>query len=480
MSGHDLAFAPVSELSRLVHNKEVSPVELTRATLERIDRSQPVLNAFITVCHDRAVDEARAAEQAVMRGDRVGPLHGIPFSVKDTIATAGVRTTSGSLIFKDHIPDRDAVAVARAKAAGGILVGKTTTPEFAFLGLTEAPLFGRTRNAWSAERTSGGSSGGAAVAVAAGLGPVAIATDAGGSARIPAACNGVVGMKASLGTVPHDWADDGFSNMQYLAPIARTVLDAAIMLDVMAGPDSFDPLSVSRVRTDHAAAARAGGDLKGRRVQWRAFLGNTSLASEVRAACESAIGTLADLGAETSEGTGELENAEKLISVVNASYRRKQYGALIEQHRDKVSPSLLRQFQSVSNISADELWGGLIARTSLYRRVQAWFEHADLIVTPTLSRTALPIDQDFFGPIDIDGALTDTPRRAWYPYTIPFNASGNPAISVPCGWSSDGLPIGLQIVGALGADGLVLRAAALFEQARPWADRRPALPDIYC
>lgn len=474
----DLVYAGAAELSGLIRAKAISPVELTRATLQRIHRSQPVLNAFITICDDQALEMAKAAETAIMRGDPIGPLHGVPFSVKDVIATADVRTTFGSLIFKDHVPDRDAVAVARAKAAGAVLIGKTTTPEFAFLGLTEAPLFGRTRNAWSADRTSGGSSGGAAVAVAAGLGPLAIATDAGGSARIPAACNGVVGFKPSLGAVPHDWAADGFSNMQYVSPIARTVLDAALLLDVMAGPDILDPLSLSRIRIEHAAAALGGGDLKRCRVQWRPLLGNSSLAAELRSACESALAVLADLGAEIRDGSDELENPEQLISVVNASYRRAQYGALIEQHRDVASPSLIRQFQNVSSISAEQLWQGLIARTSLYRQIQAWFEHTDLIVTPTLSRTALPIDQDFFAPIEIDGALTNTPRRAWYPYTIPFNASGNPAISIPCAWSDDGLPIGLQIVGAIGADALVLRAAALFEQAKPWAARRPALPEL--
>ena len=201
---------------------------------------------------------ARAAEAAVMRGASLGPLHGVPVAVKDLIPTADIRTTWGSLIFKDHVPDHDAVAVARLKQAGAIVVGKTTTPEFGQQCLTQAPLFGRTRNAWRADRSSGGSSGGSAVAVAAGLVPIAVATDGGGSTRIPAACNGVVGFKQGLGVVPQEYAQDGFGNISYITPMTRTVLDTALMLDAMAGTDLRDPLTTGRPKADFVAAARRG------------------------------------------------------------------------------------------------------------------------------------------------------------------------------------------------------------------------------
>ena len=257
----DLAYTSAAELAGLIRGRAVSPVEVMRATLDRIERSQPVLNAFITIAADAAMDAARAAEAAVMRGAALGPLHGVPVAVKDLIPTANIRTTWGSLIFKDHIPEHDAVAVARLKQAGAIVVGKTTTPEFGQQCLTQAPLFGRTRNAWRADRSSGGSSGGSAVAVAAGLVPIAVATDGGGSTRIPAACNGVVGFKQGLGVVPQEYAQDGFGNISYITPMTRTVLDTALMLDAMAGTDLRDPLTTGRPKADFVAAAR-GGDLK--------------------------------------------------------------------------------------------------------------------------------------------------------------------------------------------------------------------------
>jgi aspartyl-tRNA(Asn)/glutamyl-tRNA(Gln) amidotransferase subunit A len=209
----DLAFASAAELASMIRNREISPVEVMQATLSRIEQSQPILNAFITVAAEPAMEAATAAEAAVMHGAALGPLHGVPLAVKDLVPTAGIRTTWGSLIFKDHVPSADAEIVTRLKRAGAIIVGKTTTPEFGQQCLTEAPLFGRTRNAWAAGRSSGGSSGGSAVAVVAGIVPVAVATDGGGSTRIPAACNGVVGFKQGLGLVPQEYAQDGFGNL---------------------------------------------------------------------------------------------------------------------------------------------------------------------------------------------------------------------------------------------------------------------------
>src|SRR5215471_8079737 len=262
----DLAFASAAELTATIRNRALSPVEVMRATLARIELSQPTLNAFITVAAEPAMEAARAAEAAVLRGVPLGPLHGVPLAVKDLVPTAGIRTTWGSLIFEDHVPDADAVVVSRLKRAGAIVVGKTTTPEFGQQCLTEAPLFGRTRNAWAADRSSGGSSGGSAVAVAAGLVPIAVATDGGGSTRIPAACNGVVGLKQGLGVVPQEYAPDGFGNISYITPMTRTVLDTALMLEIMAGPDSRDPLTVARARPDFFAAARTEGSLSGLRI----------------------------------------------------------------------------------------------------------------------------------------------------------------------------------------------------------------------
>ena len=475
MNDTELAFLPATDLAAAIRDRRLSPVDVVRAALDRIHRTQPNLNAFITIADDSAMAKAREAEAAVMRGETLGPLHGVPIAVKDLIPTQGIRTTWGSSIFKDHIPDTDAAVIARLKQAGAIVVGKTTTPEFGQQCLTESPLFGRTRNAWSASRTSGGSSGGSAVAVAAGLVPLAVATDGGGSTRIPAACNGVVGFKQGLGIVPQEYAQDGFGNISYITPMSRTVADTALMLSVMAGADPRDPLSTGRPTWDFVHAARPEGDLKGIRLAWRPRLGNTAVASSVLSACEAAVAALADLGATVSEQTTPFENPESVWFVNNGSYRRAQFGHHLEKHRAIMCPTFVRQMDRVASYSAAELYEAIFARTHLYRQVQAWFDTADIVAMPTLSRPALPIDQDFFGPIEIDNQSVENIRAAWYPYTMPFNLTGNPAISLPAGFDAAGLPLAIQLIARPGEDERLLRVAALFEQARPWAHRTPTI-----
>ncbi len=267
MTSH--AFASAAELAALVAARGVSPVELVEDAIARIETSQPTLNAFITVCAEEARTAAWEAEAAVMLGDPLPPLHGVPFAVKDLVNTAGVKTTFGSVAFADNVPAADSPSVARLKAAGAILIGKTTTPEFGHKCFTEAPLFGRTANPWDLSRTCGGSSGGAAASVAAGLVPIGIGTDGGGSSRIPAACCGVVGFKQTLGLVPHDLTPDGFGNQSHITPMTRTVMDAALMLEAMAGPDPCDPHSLGLTVPDFVAAARPEGGLEGVRIAWR-------------------------------------------------------------------------------------------------------------------------------------------------------------------------------------------------------------------
>jgi aspartyl-tRNA(Asn)/glutamyl-tRNA(Gln) amidotransferase subunit A len=470
------SFRTAADLAAAIRSRALSPVELTRATLERIHAAQPDLNAFITVADEAALAAAEAAQRAIMRGDALGPLHGVPVAVKDLVPTAGIRTTWGSLIFKDHVPARDAVAVARLKRAGAIVVGKTTTPEFGQQCLTEAPLFGRTRNAWRADRAAGGSSGGSAVAVAAGLVPTAVATDGGGSTRIPAACNGVVGLKQGMGVVPQEYAQDGFGNISYVTPMSRTVLDTALMLDAMAGPDPRDPLSAARPQPRFAEAVRqAGDDLRGVRIAWRARLGNDAVAADVLRGCEAALAALGTLGARIDEHTAPFENPEPIWFVNNGAYRMAQFGHHLREHRAIMCPTFVRQMDRVASYSAAELYEAIFARTRLYRQVQSWFEDCDFVATPTLSRSAVPIDQDFFGPITIDNRQVENIRAAWYPYTMPFNLTGNPAISLSCGFDREGMPIGMhmQLIAPVGWDAELLRLAAAFERARSWADWTP-------
>ena len=466
---------PASVLRDAIANRQVSPVELTDVVLARADRLQSELNCFITLVPERARDAARRAEDAVMKGEPLGLLHGIPYAAKDLVNTAGVRTTYGSLLHADNVPPEDAVAAARVNRAGAILFGKTTTPEFGHKALTDAPLFGRTRNAWSAGRTSGGSSGGAAVAVAAGIGPIGIATDGGGSTRIPAAANGLVGLKQSNGVIPHSQVADSFGNYTYVTPMTRTVMDTALMLQTMTGPDPSDPWSIGLAPQDYIAAARPEGDLRGRRILYSATLGNTRVAQDVRTAFDRALSRLRDLGADLEELPTGLPDMEPIWKVINHTTWRARFDDMIRRDGNRVSPSLVRQVAMASDWSGADYQRAMFQRTDLFRRVQGWFETADYLVTPTLACTALPIDQDLFEPIRIDGVEAGELRRNWFPYTMPFNITGHPALSLCCGFDREGLPIGLQIVGRFRDDASVLRAAALYEASETWGDRWPDL-----
>ena len=471
----DLTRLPASELRTRIAAKEISSVELTDAVLARADKLQPVLNCFVTLVPEQARATAREAETAVMKGEKLGLLHGIPFAAKDLVNTAGVRTTFGSLLHEDNVPKDDAVCAARLKQAGAILFGKTTTPEFGHKALTDAPLFGRTRNAWSAEHTSGGSSGGAAVAVAAGIGPIGIATDGGGSTRIPAAANGMVGLKQSNGVIPHSQVADAFGNYTYVTPMTRTVMDTALMLQAMAGPHPSDPWSIGVAPQDYLTAARTEGDLKGKRILYSLTLGNTAVAKDVRAAFEQALGRLRELGAELVELTETLPDMEPVWKVINHTTWRARFDEMIRRDGNRMSTSLVRQVAMASDWSGADYQRAMFQRSELFRMVQRWFETADYLVTPTLSRTALPIDQDLFDPIEIDGVEVGELRRNWFPYTMPFNITGHPALSLCCGYDTKGLPIGLQFVGRFRDEASVLHAAALYEASERWLDRWPAL-----
>ena len=465
---------PATVLADAIASGELSPVEVVDAVLDRIDVVDGPLNAFITVCGDRARAEATAAADALARGDELGPLHGVPFSVKDLVATAGVRTTFGSVAHSDSVPATDAVSVARLRAAGAILVGKTTTPEFGHKPLTEAPLFGRTANPWALDRTSGGSSGGSAAAVAAGLGPLSVGTDGGGSIRIPAACCGIVGMKPTLGVVPHDAAPDAFANLSYIGPMARTVADAALMLDVMSGPDPADPHSLGRHAGDLASTGRGGTDLAGVRIGWRTMFGNDRIEAETQRLFEEAVPVLAELGADLRPHDEPVENTYPVWGPLTFSGWAARFGDLEAELGDRMSASLRTWMAEGRQAMAVDLQRAQFIRTRLYRQVQVWLQDIDLLVTPTLTRPAIDIGSEPTGDPVIDGVPAPGGyRAAWYPYTHPFNLTGHPAITGPCGWTADGLPVGLQLVGRWFDDALVLRAAACFEAARPWTDRHP-------
>src|ERR1700688_4137691 len=479
----DPCFLSAGELRRQIGRKEISPLEITRAVLARVERLQPLLNCFIEICADRALAQAKDAERRITRGEPARLLEGIPFTVKDIVNTEGVRTTFGAVPYADNVPDHDAVAVARLRAAGAILIGKTTTPEFGSKCLTDSPLFGRTRNAWSRERSSGGSSGGAAVAVASGLAPLAVATDGGGSTRIPAACNGVVGLKQSNGVIPHSQVQDAFGNQTYVTPMTRDVADTALMMQAMAGEDASDPWSIGIPPADFIAGALPRGDLAGKKTLFCLAPPGRKASADGAAALKAGLKTLEALGAECEEMPGDGFDVEPIWRAINHTVWRTRFDKLAAEHRDALSETFLRQSGLAQRISGADYQQAMFDRTILFRRVQSLLQRADLLAMPTISRTALPIGQDLFGTIDIDGEVFGDVRPNWFPWTMPFNMTGHPAVSIPCGFGADGLPIGLQLVGRFRGDAELLRVCALFEAAQNeldcWPDAVPA-PTASC
>jgi aspartyl-tRNA(Asn)/glutamyl-tRNA(Gln) amidotransferase subunit A len=469
----DLCFLSAAELRARIASKDVSPVEVMRAVLARAEALQPELNCFITLCGEEALSDARAAERKIMAGEPLGLLHGIPVTVKDIVNTKGVRTTFGAVPFRDNVPDHDAVAVARLRAQGAILIGKTTTPEFGSKCLTDSPLFGRTRNAWDATRSSGGSSGGAAVAVASGIAPLAVATDGGGSTRIPAACNGVVGLKQSNGVIPHSQVQDAFGNQTYVTPTTRTVADTALMMQAMAGEDASDPWSIGVPVPDFVDRVLPRGDLSGKKILFCLSPPGRPVAADVADAFKAALDRLTGLGAELEEFSGENFDIEPIWRSINHTAWRTRFEKLAADHGSELSEAFLKQLALATKVSGVDYQQAMFERTLLFRRVQALLARADLLAMPTITRTALPIEQDLFGSIEIGGKNFDNLRPHWFPWTMPFNMTGHPAISLPCGFGRDGLPIGLQLVGRFRADAELLHASAPFEASHDLLKRWP-------
>ncbi len=453
------------------------------SVLEAIEKSQSNVNAFITVTSETARSEAIEAERTVIKGAKLGPLHGLPFAVKDLTNTKGVRTTMGSFLFDDFIPSEDAVPVARLKAAGAILVGKTTTPEFGHKALTDAPLFGHTGNPWNLSRTSGGSSGGSAAAVAAGIVPLALGTDGGGSVRIPAACCGIVGLKPTLGGVPHIHAPDAFGNNSYIGPMCRSVADTRLAFDIISGPDRGDPYALTAPTETPALE-----NLSGLRLAWLAQAG-PALDPEVASLCRESIDILAEMGAEVTEIEEDFAALEAdYLTVMRASFaarlghhlRENLETEQNEQNERTESPldsSLIELIRRGQTLSATDLAAAQFGRSELFRHIQERFTACDFILSPTLSAPALALGQDPWGAVTIAGKeiAAGSIRAGWYPYTFPFNLSGHPAVSIPSGFSANGLPVGLQIVGPWHADRRVLELAAMLEAARPWGHLRPKI-----
>ena len=477
MSADELCFLSGAEAARRIAAGDLSPVALVDAILARIEAVQPALNAFTIVRAEDAREEAREAEAAVARGDALGPLHGVPFTVKDMIDVAGMRITFGSPMFEHNVPAADTVVVERLKRSGAILIGITNMAECGHKGTNSNPLWGMTRNPWDLKTTPGGSSGGAAAALAAGCGALALGTDRAGSVRIPAAATGVCGLKPTLGVFPCPETPDLFDTTTVIGPMARAVEDIAALMSVCGGPDARDPWSHGAARRDYGADARPRGDMTGVRIAWAPMIGNAALERETRRICEAAVDAFRDIGAEISPVEIDLSEAVDILLAIVGALASAAYADKLPEFGERIDKSLRIGIERGGELSAADLEKALFGRAALFREVEAVLAGHDLLITPTLTRPAIAADHFAFDPVEIDGEPYRNPRFDWYPYTHPFNHTGHPALALPAGWTAGDMPVGLQIVAPWHAEDRLIRAGAELEAARPWADRRPPLLD---
>jgi aspartyl-tRNA(Asn)/glutamyl-tRNA(Gln) amidotransferase subunit A len=467
MSSTELGFTPATELARQIRTKTLSPVELTRAVLERIERVNATINAFCTLTPDIALAQAREAEHAVTSGAPLGPLHGIPYSIKDLNFTKGVRTMGGSFIFEHRVPDVDAAFIPRLQKAGGIFLGKTTSPEFGWKALGDCPLTGITRNPWNTAMTTGGSSAGAAAAVAAGLGPLHQGSDGAGSIRIPSAFCGIYGLKPSYGRVPM-WPVSNNDYASHNGPMTRTVADAALMLSVMAGPDDRDRTSLEAPPEDYVGKLRH--DLRGLRVAYSPDLGaGLRVDPEIATAVRAAVRAFEELGCVVDEVKPEFADTHEMIRTMWSAHEAGNRAPFLAQWRAQMDPGLVACIEDGLRVSLVDYIQMRDRKLAFWDSVRPLFETYALLLTPSVSVAAFEVGR--LNPAHFPQHAWD-----WFPwasFSYPFNFTGQPAATVPAGFTAAGMPIGLQIVGRRFDDLTVLQASAAFETARPWAAHRP-------
>jgi aspartyl-tRNA(Asn)/glutamyl-tRNA(Gln) amidotransferase subunit A len=466
MTDADLCYTSATDLTVLIANGDLSPVELMRSTIDRIESLNSTLNAICTPTLEQAMDAARSAEAAIATNQPLGPLHGIPTTIKDLVFTRGVRTMMGSHIFADRVPDVDAVVVTRLNEAGAISLGKTTVPEFGWKGCSDSPLTGVSHNPWKHGMNAGGSSTGAAICAAAGIGPLHQGSDGAGSIRMPAAFCGVYGLKPSYGRVPSHPVGNN-DQISHIGPITRTVTDAALMLNVMAGPDDRDPSSADERSVDYLADLNNG--VAGWRVAYSPDLGYLPVDKEVAESVAKAAKTFEGLGAHVQEvdpGWGDPIDMEHFFWTANFAGN---LGPHLEQWEEKMDPGLVLCIRDGADHLASDYVQMKQRRLDYHARVLEFFENYDLLLTPSLSVAAFPVERLI--PEHWEQHPWDWLR--WAGFSYPFNLTWLPAATCPSGFTRDGLPVGLQIVGGHRQDKKVLQASRAFETAQPWAQRRP-------
>lgn len=467
----DVCFRPATELAAMLRAREISAREVLEAHLQRIDRVNPAVNALVTLDPDGARAAADAADAALAAGRDVGPLHGLPVAHKDTHATGGMRTTWGSPLHADTVPVRDELVVARLKAAGTVRVGKTNVPEFAAGSHTFNPLFGATHNPYRRGLSAGGSSGGAAAALAAGFVPVAEGSDMGGSLRNPAAFCNVVGLRPTPGRVPTWPAPLGWSQLSVQGPMGRTVADVALQLSAIAGPDRRVPIALG----DHPAsfAAPLPERLAGLRVAWAPDLGGrVTVDPTIVSVLASSVRVLEDLGASVEDACPDLSGADDVFGTLRAWLFEAAFGDISRRSPDEVKESIRWNAGRGATLTGPDLARAEMAHTRLYERTVAFFERYDVLLAPTTQVLPFPVEIEY--PTEIAGVHQDN-YLEWMRSCTLITPTGCPALSVPGGFTHDDLPVGLQIIGAPRADRRVLEVGHAFEQATQFGRRRPPL-----
>jgi aspartyl-tRNA(Asn)/glutamyl-tRNA(Gln) amidotransferase subunit A len=468
MDSDTLGFMPATQLAELIRTKQLSPVDYMRGLLDRIERLEPKVNAFAHLAADAAMEGARKAEAALMTGDRLGRLHGVPVTIKDLAITADMPTQNGSLIFKGNQPTEDTPVVPRLRDAGAIIIGKTTTSEFGWTGVSRSPLTGITHNPWKHGMNAGASSAGAGAAAAAGFGPLHQGSDGAGSIRMPSHFCGIFGLKPTFGRVPYYPVSTG-DYTSHMGPMTRTVADGALFLEVMAGPHPLDHTSLEAGPAQYLARLREG--IKGKRVAFSPDLGVARVDPEVAALVRKAAERFSELGATVEEvPTPWAAPGPALIRFFWAAHmtRLKPY---LAQWGNQMDPGLVACILAAEQVSVADYQAARERKMPYVAAIHRWFMVWDFLLTPSVSVAAFPARDLMPG----HWPRHDWDWVSWAEFSYPFNMSWNPAASVPCGFTADGLPVGLQIVGKRFDDLGVLQASAAFEAIQPWADRRPVI-----
>ncbi|WP_409463689.1 amidase [Amycolatopsis sp. GA6-003] len=468
MSAEEICYLPVRELARRLRVRELSAREVLQAHLDRIEQVNPQINAIVTLTAERALREAAAADERLAHGEEAGPLHGIPVAHKDTHDVAGVRTTYGSPIFADHVPDSDTLVVERIRNAGAITLGKTNVPEFGAGSHTMNPVFGATRNPYRRELSAGGSSGGAAAALAAGLQPLAEGSDMGGSLRNPASFCNVVGLRPSPGRVPTWPATLPWEALGVQGPMGRTVGDVALLLSVIAGYDERNPIALDQPAAPFAGSLEA--DLTGLRVAWSPDLGGLPVDPAVTAVLEPAVKVFADLGCRVEPACPDLAAADEVFRTLRGWLFHAGFGKLLEQHPDKMKQTLAGNIAFGATLSGADLANAQTRQLQLITGMREFFTQYDLLLAPVSQLPPFPVEWEY--PETVAGQPMHD-YLEWMRSAYSISATGCPALSVPAGFTGDGRPVGLQIIAPLRGELGLLRAAHAFEQATGYGSQRP-------